>query len=156
MKFSRYTNTEYNRQQRLLSRIKDAISSARHFRQSAGGLDAILCEIRDSHDWRKAPRPTRDYLQGWIDAMREQIMRDVRYTFVTPRGPVSVDSRDRKAGGLTSEELHIAGTFPSGFAWPPDSGKGLAWYTLPKIHEQADAERAAKAVIAAVDWTLEQ
>ncbi len=138
MKFTKYTNTEYARQTRLLSRIKDAFSSARHFRQSADGLNATLCEIQDSHDWKKAPRPTREYLRGWIDAMHDSIMREVRYTFVTPRGPVSVDSRDRAAGGLTSEELHIAGTFPSGFAWP-DSGKGLAWYTLPTTDEQRKA-----------------
>lgn len=136
---SRYATTVHNRLERLRRRIVDTFGAIRSFRESSDRLCEGLAEIRTSDDWRRLPRTEQRYLDGIAWAMHEALWREVRFYYVTERGPVTT-ARDAVPGALklSDEECRNvdARRYPRGFAWPPLPGeraKGLPlrWFTGP-------------------------
>jgi hypothetical protein len=131
-KSSRYATTEYNRRERVRTRIRDAYATVRHFRLSHDELLRRRAEIMASPDWQRLTAGDRGYVLGYDAALRDELWRVLQFHYVTERGYVGVASIGENGGHLTSEECRRADEFPRGHAWPPEPGKEWAWFTFDK------------------------
>jgi hypothetical protein len=75
-KITKYTTTEYNREKRLLSRLKSVYSSAKHFKPNQPKLIAEINAIHDSKDFKKSSLQAKAYFNGYYDCLHEQFQKE--------------------------------------------------------------------------------
>ena len=137
---TRYQTTRHNRRQRILSRIKELFSAARHFRIPHNELCDLKRDILTSDDAKRMTGPDAEFVRGYAEALYDAIWRKVQFHYVTERGYVGVSSKGENGGHLTSEECRRADDFDRGHAWPREPGQPWKWFTFTEATNKARNE----------------
>lgn len=136
--FSKFTNAEHNRMERLRRSILSAHASLMHSRGTHAGMIAEESRIRATNDWRRCTIRTREYLRGFMQGLYESRWTSVQFAYVTPRGIVTTHNTG-PAGvlcRLTDDECRNVDTekYPRGFIWSSPAADGsIRWYCGPDL-----------------------
>lgn len=117
MVISKHAQTEMNRQDRIMNRVKDIYMRARHFGWTQRSqLDALTKEVYQQPDWKRATIATRSYVRGFMDALSEYQHGQQEHRYYI-NGKWMTHDEINKLIKETDGSWGIAADAPGGFFW---------------------------------------